>query len=77
MNKLTLLAMIVVTLSSVGCKESATKSVGSDKNSLFSKRDQVRDLNGTSVSVDKSLNMKPTGNSTVQGISKPSEQSDW
>ncbi len=77
MNKLNLLVLIVATLLAVGCNESATKSVKSDKNSLFSKREQVPNLNGTSLSVDKTLNMKPAGNSRVGGINKPSEQSTW
>ncbi len=77
MNKSVPLLITLSVLVAVGCNDRNRSSQSSDKDSLYSKREHIRGLNGTSVSVDKSLDMKPAGNSVVEGISKPSEQSAW
>jgi uncharacterized lipoprotein YajG len=77
MNKLSVLIVVFSVLFFAGCNEQKAKNKTTENKSLLSDREQIPGVDGTSLSVDKSLNMKPVANSGVAGISKPGEQSEW
>jgi hypothetical protein len=77
MNKLNVLIVVFSFLFFAGCNEQKAKGQTNENKSLLSDREQIPGVDSTSLSVDKSLNMKPVANSEVAGISKPGGQSEW